>query len=96
MVTLNDIRARRDDILRIAHSHGADNLRIFGSFAAGDPSEGSDLDLLASFKPGTSLIDRIAMMQEIEDILHLKVDVVNEKALSDTIRQSVDRQGIAI
>ena len=96
MVTLNDIRARRDDILRIAHSHGADDLRIFGSFAAGNPSDDSDLDLVASFRPGTSLIDRIAMMQEIEDILHIKVDVVNERALNDSIRQSVSQQGVAL
>lgn len=96
MVTLNDIKAKREDILRIANSHGADNLRIFGSFATGQIREGSDLDLLVNMNPGTSLIDRIAIMQELEDILHIKVDVVNEKALNKSISRSVHEQGVKL
>ncbi len=96
MVTLNDIQTKRDDILRIAHSHGADNVRIFGSFVSGKATKDSDLDLLVRMKPGSSLIDRIALMQDLEDLLHIKVDVVNEKALNESIRQSVYRHGVAI
>ena len=96
MVTLNDIKAKREDILRIANSHGADNLRIFGSFATGRIRENSDLDLLVKMNSGTSLIDRIAIMQELEDLLHIKVDVVNEKALNKSISQSVHEQGVKL
>lgn len=96
MVTLNDIQTKRDDILRIAHCHGADNVRIFGSFVNGKATKDSDLDLLVRMKPGSSLIDRIALMQELEDLLHIKVDVVNEKSLNESIRESVYRHGVAI
>ena len=96
MVTLNDIKAKRKDILRIANSHGADNLRIFGSFATGQIREDSDLDLLVNMNPGTSLIDRIAIMQELEDLLHIKVDVVNEKALNESISRSVYEQEVKL
>jgi hypothetical protein len=63
MVTLSDIRQKREDILRIIHSHGAELIRLFGSVARGTAGEGSDLDILVRMSPGTSLLDRIAIMQ---------------------------------
>jgi uncharacterized protein len=44
--TLADLRAHRDDILRAAAQYGAYNVRVFGSVARGDATEGSDIDFL--------------------------------------------------
>lgn len=96
MVTFADIQQRRGDILRIARCHGADNLRVFGSFALGTADETSDLDLLVTMAPGSSLLDRIAIMQELEELLHIKVDVVNERALHESIRRSILKQGVPL
>lgn len=96
MVTLADIRDRRKEILAIARAHGADNVRVFGSIVRGTAGEGSDLDLLVTMAPGSSLLDRIAIIQDLEQMLHLKVDVVNEKALHESIRQSVLEQGVPL
>ena len=89
MVTLSQIQQQRAEILRIAHSHGADNLRVFGSVVRGEATESSDLDLLVRFSMNTSLIDHIALMQDLEDMLGIKVDVVNEKVLHPLIRDRV-------
>ena len=89
MVTLSQIQQQRAGILRIAHSHGADNLRVFGSVVRGEATESSDLDLLVRFSMNTSLIDHIALMQDLEDMLGIKVDVVNEKVLHPLIRDRV-------
>jgi predicted nucleotidyltransferase len=35
MVTLNDIRSRREQILDVATRHGASRVRIFGSVSRG-------------------------------------------------------------
>ncbi len=64
-----------------AAKHGAHNLRVFGSVARGEARPESDLDILVEMEPGRSLMDHIALMQDLEDLLQRKVDVVSEKAL---------------
>lgn len=96
MVTLSDIKNKRADIIRIASAHGGDHIRLFGSIARGSGGPSSDLDILVRMRPGSSLLDRIAIMLELEDLLGVKVDVVNEKALHKDIRQSVLKEGIPL
>ena len=83
------IRNERENILRIASRYGAGNIRIFGSMARGQANEKSDLDLLVEFEPGRSLLDHVALVQDLEELLGRKVDVVSEKALHWYIRDRV-------
>lgn len=46
VATLAGPRARRDEILRIAASHDASDVRVVGSVARGDAGADSDIDLL--------------------------------------------------
>ena len=96
MVSFNEIRSKRDMIVDMAAKHGAHNVRLFGSVVRGDNRPTSDLDLLVTMEADRSLLDRIELMQELEDMLHVKVDVVNEKALHSSIRDEVLREGIAL
>ena len=93
MVMLSDIQQKKAEILRLARKYGAENIRVFGSVVRGTASSDSDLDLLIRLAPERSLIDRIAFMQDLEALLHVKVDVVNEKALHPTIRKKILREG---
>jgi predicted nucleotidyltransferase len=77
------------EILRIAHSHGARTVRVFGSRARGDATAESDLDLLISLEPGRSLLDVVAIKQDLEDLLGFSVDVVTEGGLSPYLRDSI-------
>src|SRR5207245_4177278 len=45
-LTLAQLRARRDEIIRIAAEHDAHNVRVFGSVARGEAAAGSDVDIL--------------------------------------------------
>jgi predicted nucleotidyltransferase len=47
--TLDEVKARRDEIVRIAAQHGTSNVRVFGSVARGTADEESDVDLLIDF-----------------------------------------------
>ncbi|MBN2377982.1 MAG: nucleotidyltransferase family protein [Sedimentisphaerales bacterium] len=96
MLSVEDIRKKRGEILKVARQHGADNVRIFGSVLHNQADEGSDLDLLVTMAPDKSLLDRIALMHALEDLLQVKVDVVNEKALHPSIRDTVMREGVAL
>lgn len=75
--------------MRVARAHGAQSVRIFGSRARGDARPDSDLDLLVTMEPGRSLLDLIAIKQDLEELLHFAVDVVTEHGLSPYLRDSV-------
>ena len=83
------VEANRDAILRLAESHGARNVRIFGSLARGDSGSESDIDFLVEINPETSLLDHIALIQDLEDLLGRKVDVISDKAIHWYIRERV-------
>ena len=88
MITKEDIRNRREEITSLAARHGAHNVRVFGSVARGDATEVSDLDLLVRFEPERSLMDHGMLIEELQDLLGVRVDVVSESALSPQDRFS--------
>jgi predicted nucleotidyltransferase len=96
MILYKILEQKRDDILRLAKEHGAHNVRIFGSVARGEDNSDSDLDLLVEMEPDRSLIDHIALLQDLEDLLGCKVDVVSEKALHWYIRDHVLNEAIPL
>ena len=49
-ITIEDVRARRQEIPRIPAAHGAANPRLFGSVARGTADERSDVDLLVDLR----------------------------------------------
>ncbi len=83
------LKEHREAILRLAAQHGASNVRVFGSVARGEADAASDIDFLVDLAPGRSLLDHVALWQDLEDLLRCKVDVVSEKALHWAIRETV-------
>jgi predicted nucleotidyltransferase len=96
MASLEDIRRLRDEILRIAALHGAANLRVFGSAARGEDLAGSDLDLLVTFDDDRSLLDHVALKQDLEDLLGTPVDVVTDGTLHEMLRDSILAQAVPL
>jgi uncharacterized protein len=93
MVTLDTLRAqRREQVLLIAKQHGAHNVRVFGSVARGEAGENSDLDLLVAWEPGRSLLDHAGLVQDLQDLLGMKVHVGTEKALHWYVRDRILRE----
>jgi len=71
-------------------------VRIFGSLARGDSGIDSDVDFLIELEPERSLLDIVAIKQDLEDLLQRKVDVVTESAVSPYIRREIVRQAISL
>lgn len=61
-MTLNkNLETNRDEILRIAASHGAQDLRVFGSVSRGEATDKSDVDILIKLEPGRSLLTSLRL-----------------------------------
>jgi hypothetical protein len=90
------LQERREEILQIAARYGAKDVRVFGSRSRGEARPGSDLDLLIRLEPGRTLLDMIAIKQDIEDLLGCKVDVVTENAISRYIREQVLSEAVPL
>ena len=52
---------RREEILKVAASHGGTDVRLFGSRARGEGGGASDVDLLVRLAPGLTLLDLVAI-----------------------------------
>lgn len=83
------LKAKREDILRVAAKHGAHNVRVFGSVAQGKADEGSDIDILVDLEPGRSLLDLGGLWWDLNELLGRRVDVVTERGLRERIRDRV-------
>ncbi|MCK4376140.1 MAG: nucleotidyltransferase family protein [Candidatus Brocadiae bacterium] len=93
---IDELRAKRDEILRIAARHGARNVRVFGSIVRGEEGPKSDVDFLVDMEPGRSLLDLIAFEQDVEDMLRCKVDVLSEGGVYYALRDRIFQEAVAL
>ena len=87
--TVQSVRAKREEIQKIAAKHGAQNVRVFGSVARGESRSGSDLDLLIETGPKVTSWFPGGLVYDLEALLGCRVDVVTETGLHPPLRESV-------
>ena len=90
------ISSRRGDILRVAERYGARDVRVFGSRARDEARPDSDFDILVTVGEHASLLDIVAIKQDLEDLLGSTVHVVTEDAISPYIRERVLREAVRL
>lgn len=83
------IETYRQEIIDIAERRGFSNVRVFGSMARGDAAENSDVDLLVTAKPKTTLIGLVGLSLDVEALLSRKVDVVTDDAICHLLRERI-------
>ncbi len=90
------LREKREEIMRVLRSHGATNPRVFGSVARGDARRDSDIDLLVAIEPGRTLVDLVALEQDLSDLLGYQVDVLTDKGLSPHLRERILAEAVPL
>ena len=86
----------REAILRLATQHGAANVRVFGSVAREDATPESDVDFLVDMEAGRSLLDLVALWQDLEDLLGRSVDVISDGGMSPYLRDKIIAEAIPL
>jgi predicted nucleotidyltransferase len=84
--------AHAAEVRRVAGAYGAVSVRVFGSYARGTATPGSDVDLLVRLEPGRDLIDLVGLKLRLQELLGCPVDVVEEDGLSPYLRDEILRE----
>ncbi len=90
------MRAKRDEILRIAARHGARNVRVFGSIVRGEEGPKSDVDFLVDMEADRSLLDLGGLLMDLRDLLGCEVDLVEPEGLHWYIRDRILEEAIPL
>ena len=69
---------------------GVKRLGLFGSFARGEQSEDSDIDVLVEFEPDKKTFDNFMQLSFfLEDLLERRVELVTAESISPYIRPHI-------
>lgn len=93
--TLEDLRARRTEILQIATFRGARNVRVFGSVARREARVDSDVDILVEMEPGSTALDVSELILDLQEALGREVDVV-EIRQSSPLAERIQREAVPL
>jgi uncharacterized protein len=73
-----------------------ETIDIFGSYARGEQTDKSDVDLLVTYGEGADLLLAAALRRYLRRKLHVKVDVVSKDYLNPRIRNEVLAEAVAV
>ena len=97
VLTLEDLRSRRDEIIEVARHNKAHNIRVFGSVARGEATPESDIDLLVDFEEGASLYDLSGLWQDLSELLDHPVEVVSDHPhMRERFRKRIMRDAVLL
>ena len=87
---IDDVRATlRQHMPLLRERYGVESLGLFGSYARGESSPDSDLDLLVRFHQTPGLIRFVELENYLSDLLKIRVDLVMAEALKPAIGRRV-------
>ncbi|MBR1743593.1 MAG: nucleotidyltransferase domain-containing protein [Lachnospiraceae bacterium] len=82
MITIEDIKKQSKEVFRM---YPVKRVSVFGSFAKGQQTEESDIDMLIR-DSDIGILDISNMQQQLSDLFHMKIDLVEEDDLSEVFK----------
>ena len=76
-------------LIQICQENDVVKIGVFGSFARGESTENSDIDLLVEFKKPKSLLKFVALERQLSEALGNKVDLLTEASISPYLLQQI-------
>jgi predicted nucleotidyltransferase len=86
----------QESIVSILSRYDVERIAIFGSYARGEAGAHSDIDILVRFARPKSLLQIVQIEDEIRKSIHMKVDLVTDKAVSPYLADTIHRDEVVI
>ena len=80
----------------ILKKNGVVRAGIFGSYARGEQTKKSDIDILIKYRGKMNLLDLMGLELEIKKVLHRKVDLVTYKYIYPPLKKSILKDEVRI
>jgi len=90
----NILAACRDALLTAFPNAWA--IYVYGSFARGDETPSSDVDLAILLPPEESIVDLLSVLSDVASRAHREIDLVDIRRASDVLRREVLAEGITL
>ena len=91
--TLDEIKTKVSDKAR---QYGVKKVYLFGSYARGEASPGSDIDICIEKGSIRTLFELSGFCQDLEEILGYKVDLVTTSGLSGEFKEQIEKDMVLI
>jgi len=85
-----------DELRAVLLRNGVKKASVFGSYARGEATPESDLDLLVELADGKNYLDLGGLQYELENQYFIKADIVLEGTLRKRIQPYVEREKVLI
>jgi uncharacterized protein len=93
MIQLDEIKLiledHKDEIIK---KFKVKEIGVFGSYVKNQQNKGSDLDILVDYSEPVSFFQFLELEEYLENLFHLKVDLVSKKALKPKIGEQILRE----
>jgi predicted nucleotidyltransferase len=76
-------------MIPVLKEHGVTKAGVYGSRVTGDAREESDLDVIVELPEKASLLDLVRLQGDLEDLLGIKVDLVEYGGLHPRLRDGI-------
>ena len=80
----------------LAEKYEVESMDLFGSYVREEQSEGSDLDVLVTFRKAPSLFKFMELENLLAETLGVKVDLVMKDVLKPGIRERILEEAVSI
>ena len=86
-----DVDKIKEKAVPILKEAGVTRSAIFGSYAVGENTKDSDVDILVELQKGSSLLDLIRLQRKLEEALNKEVDLLTFNSISPLLKDIVQK-----
>ncbi len=90
------LKEKREGIIQTAESHGAKNVRVFGSAVRDELTEDSDIDFLVDVEKKHSSWFPAGLKIDLEKLLNRKVDVLTEDSIYWLLKRKILKEAVPL
>ena len=78
------------------YQRGVKSLAVFGSFARGEATHNSDIDVFVEFDQPVGLFEFIRLKYYLEELTKRRIDLVTPDALRPSMRESILSEAVHV